>query len=104
MQLWLRRSELTIKTTVEAYLFGVVRRKALMMNRDSRRRLELIDEQINIGEAPGMSSFNEDPGERAESLDMRGRLQSAIDTLPSNFRAVLQLKLERDMTYEEIAS
>jgi RNA polymerase sigma-70 factor (ECF subfamily) len=81
--------------TALAYLLAVARNTYLTSKSRQKREVPLSDDLV----APGL-----DPGER---LDDQARLKvvlEALGALPEGERAALLLRVDHDLTYEEIAA
>jgi RNA polymerase sigma-70 factor (ECF subfamily) len=99
--LWADRARLVVTTTLERYLHGAVRNKAL-----NRLRHALVEERaavmlaVPVDEAPAESGLDE----AGEGDERATRLARAIAQLPARRRAVLLLRWQRGLSYQEIAS
>jgi RNA polymerase sigma-70 factor (ECF subfamily) len=91
---WLAREPIR-EGTVKAYLFAIARNLYRADRRASARVADLPDTM----HAPGPS-----PEERASARGELSRLLARLQTLPELDRAVLLMRAEDDMSYEEIAA
>jgi RNA polymerase sigma-70 factor, ECF subfamily len=95
VDLWKRRTNLVVETTIDAYLYAAVRNRALNHIRRESRQTELSDDTL-AANVP--SAFQE-----LEAQEINERIASAIESLPHRRRIVLLLRLEEGMSYAEIA-
>jgi len=96
LELWTRRSELSIDQSIAAYLFTAARNRALNHRKRERRIIDL---------APSDHPDEADPTARgeAELLDAL-ELQDAIAQLPARCRLIFTLNRHQDLSYTEIAT
>jgi RNA polymerase sigma-70 factor, ECF subfamily len=95
LTIWRKREEIQIDGTVDLYLFGAARNRALNYLRHQRveerfrtRVLERSDSHLALRE-----------GEILELLEV----QEAIDTLPTRCRLIFSMHHQQGQTYAEIA-
>jgi RNA polymerase sigma-70 factor (ECF subfamily) len=96
-ELWKRRRELSVSTSLKAYLRRATVNKSLNYIRDHRKvRFEeegRIDEQTSPPPA----------SQRVETAELQDLIDKAIDELPDRCRIIFILSRFEDMTYNEIA-
>jgi len=98
LQLWLKRSELTIHTSVKSYLFTAVRNQAL--NTLSKESTSWEDvERIPSAQIP---SANPVVGE-LEYKELQQEVDMLIDTLPEQRQIIFRLNRLEGLRYKEIA-
>jgi RNA polymerase sigma-70 factor (ECF subfamily) len=98
--LWAKRGEHSITTSVRAYLFSAARNRAL----NARKRLAV--ERRWVERAARGSELHATPGSPAEELEaaeLRQRIRSALASLPERCRMVMHLKWLADLRSREVA-
>lgn len=103
LALWQERSAWRITHTVESYLFGAVRNRALNRARGARRERRWAGEFLREDVPPAMSAPPLSPEASAVASDQNARIWHAIDALPERSRLVLVLRWQRQMSFDEIA-
>jgi len=68
-----------------------------------RRSLNDLGDDI-ISEIPETSIAFDNPAHGVESRELRSYLHQAIDTLDGNYRLLISLRYQNELSYEEIAS
>lgn len=99
IRLWGRRDEHDPSGSVRGLLFRTVRNLALNVQRDERRRRELLEEKY---EPPRRGA--ESPDEVLEATDLRHLLGQWMDELPDRQREALHLSRFEGLSHEEIAT
>lgn len=98
-EVWLRlikRGGLPEGASVRAYLAQTARSVVVdRFRRDPADGVELSEELVDGAMRPD---------ERVESLSVRERLRGAVRALPENWRSVVLLRIEAELTFEEIAA
>jgi RNA polymerase sigma-70 factor (ECF subfamily) len=85
------------------WFLTIVSRTALTRIRDgARRAAESLDAPGYDGGAP-LSERVADPGQDAEALERRLRIEQAMASLSDDHRAILALRVEGDLSYAQIA-
>lgn len=98
--LWADRSRLVVTSTLERYLHGAVRNKAL-----NRLRHMVVEERAAVQLAgPRDLSIDGDVDDSVIANDQAERLARAIAQLPERRREVLLLRWQRGLSYQEIAT
>jgi RNA polymerase sigma-70 factor (ECF subfamily) len=95
LTLWHKREELQITGTVDSYLFGAARNRALNYLRHERVTDRFRTSILERGEPHGSS----EEGEILEMLEVQG----AVETLPARCRLIFSLHHHHGLTYAEIA-
>jgi len=90
---WVHNSKIRTET-LKAYLFTISRNIYLQHQR--KRRHQAVLEDIHPDPAPG-------PEERAESQHQLQRVQGVLQALPECDRTAFVLRVQHDLSYEEIA-
>lgn len=93
---WQNRSQLSIRSTLRAYLYTAVRNRALNHHRHAARELAL-DAQ------PDPPVMQPDPHVALESSEIRARVRQAMQSLPPRNREVLELRWLHELSHKEIA-
>ena len=100
---WMALGEFREKAQFRTWLYRIVLN--LCLNRVPRLRRELNDltheELIDIPEA---TSFAGDPVASLEESELRKFLHHEIDQLPEQYRLLVSLRYQHELSYEEIAS
>jgi RNA polymerase sigma-70 factor (ECF subfamily) len=98
LQLWRRRADREVKGELGAFLHGATRRRALdVLRRTKRRTVPLEQSEQEAMAAPEVID------ERFMTLELEAALQRAIDALPPRPRQILQMRLQRQLSYRQIA-
>jgi RNA polymerase sigma-70 factor (ECF subfamily) len=85
------------------WFLTIVSRTALTRIRDgARRAAESLDAPGYDGAAP-LSERVADPGQDAEALERRLRIEQAMAALSDDHRVILALRVEGDLSYAQIA-
>ncbi len=96
-ELWRKRDQLTIKTSIAAYLRRAARNKALNHIRDQRMQFE--DEEHH----PHLESKFTSSIQQIEVQELQNLIHTAIEALPERCRMVFSLSRFEEMSYQEIA-
>lgn len=95
--MWRRRSKLDTEGSIKAYLYKVVRNKALNAIRNdslrSVRQSEYADEATDVV----------DPVDTVDATQLRGKLNAWIEALPERQREALMLSRFDGLSHSEIA-
>lgn len=102
-ELWVKKDQIHIHTSVPAYLRRMAVTRSLNYIRDSRKHqweeLDITSEALAV--LPGQQS---DILQQMEEAELRDRLDEAIKTLPEKCRIVFLLNRQEEMSYAEVAS
>ncbi|GAB5555049.1 MAG: RNA polymerase sigma-70 factor [Saprospiraceae bacterium] len=96
LRFWQKRDQITISTSVQAYL----RRMAINEALGHLRKKKVFEEEINNETMGGSTSGGEGQYLHGELKD---QVRAAVDQLPSRCRTVFQLSRYEEMSYKEIA-
>lgn len=98
LELWRRRTSLTVETSLQAYLYRATRNRALNHVRHERVETESIPylERESAIDSPA-------PREMAEK-EIRAAVQRAVAKLPDRCREVFGLSRNQGLKYSEIAN
>jgi len=99
VELWRKRSEIDIHTSLRAYLHRAAVNRALNYLKTSRRFV--FDEPERLVRTPDTSAVDIDTKEKQETLE--AQLHAAIDTLPEKCRVVFSLSRFEQLSHREIA-
>jgi RNA polymerase sigma-70 factor (ECF subfamily) len=97
--IWTRRATWSVHESVEAYLFGAVRNRAL--RRLARGRTEL---RWRRGANEPASSALGVPDRELERAEAEQLVRAAVAELPERSRMAITLRWQHQMTYPEIAA
>jgi RNA polymerase sigma factor (sigma-70 family) len=68
-----------------------------------RRSLNELGDDV-IAELPGTETAFDNPAHGLESRELRSYLHRAIDQLDENYRLLISLRYQNELSYEEIAT
>ena len=98
INIWDRRHQLSINSSVKAYLYTAIRNRAF-----NYIKLQLPKEQNKV-EIEHMALLEVDTSEEELSLmELHRQVSMAIDRLPKKCRTIFNLSKSAGMTYKEIA-
>lgn len=97
LRFWQKRKQITISTSVQAYL----RRMAINEALGHLRKKKVFEEEINQETMGGSTTGGEHQYLHGELQD---QVRAAVDRLPSRCRTVFQLSRYEEMSYKEIAT
>ena len=101
-ELWVKREQLNIHTSVPAYLRRMAVSRALNYIRDSKKhQWDELDASNEV--APGLSGETVSVIEHMEEAELKTRIEAAIDNLPEKCRITFLLSRREEMSYAEIA-
>jgi RNA polymerase sigma-70 factor, ECF subfamily len=103
VRVWERRDALAVRTTLRAYLFGAVRREALLHLRNASSRARLLDAAAVERLSPATGAAPLPPDEAAEAAELARRLDRAIADLPDRAREAFTLQRAHGLSQTEIA-
>lgn len=103
LSLWRRRKDLTIRSTVRAYLFGAARNESISHRERRKRQTEDIEVKRKAWERV-RSWSNPKPVDELERDELRDVIRESIAALPERRREVYILSRQHGLTYKEIAS
>jgi RNA polymerase sigma-70 factor, ECF subfamily len=101
-ELWVKRDQLQIHTSVPAYLRRMAISRTLNYIRDTRKHTW---EELDIAADHDSAFEANDPGviSKLEEAELRQRLDVAIEALPEKCRLVFLLNRQEEMSYAEVA-
>jgi RNA polymerase sigma-70 factor (ECF subfamily) len=97
VDLWRRRNDLKITTSVKAYLRTAARNKSLNYVRDQKMTFEDQEQHPNI------QSNQVSANDQLEADELQAIIDRAIDQLPERCRLVFSLSRFEELSYKEIA-
>lgn len=97
MDLWNKRKQLMIKTSLGAYLSKAISNKTLNHLRDNKIKLAPEDKILQMPSVGGSVQ------QSMESDELQIKIKAAIATLPERCRMVFVLSRYQQLTYSEIA-
>lgn len=95
INLWEKRSELDLSTSLKSYLFTSVNNRSLNVIRD-RRKFSSEEVPERAGEW--------DVSTQLEAMELEEKIRAAIDTLPERCREIFELNRFEGLKYSEIAT
>jgi RNA polymerase sigma-70 factor (ECF subfamily) len=96
LKLWERRERLSLSGSLQAYLYGAVYNECL--NNIRHQKVKVNHQQYVT------HTMKESEGEGGmELLDLKEKLQQALNELPEKCRTVFQMSRFEDLKYQEIA-
>lgn len=98
VKIWKNRNQLSVSTSLQAYLFAAVRNQSVDYLRRMCRVRYCTDEAL-----PQYASDHPDPESRLIAAEMEKRIEAAIESLPPQGRKVFRLNRDSGMKYHEIA-
>lgn len=98
IKIWQKGKDFDKLENKEAWVMSVTKNLAI----DKIRRNK-IRQHDNLEHAYKLADNINDPGQQVESKDMMDKIKNLIDTMPENYKAVLQLREIEEMSYKEIA-
>lgn len=97
LELWRKRDQLQVNTSLKAYLRRAAVNRSLNYIRDRKISFELDDSQAVI--ASGLPTI----GQQLEAEELQRYIDQAIDQLPERCRVVFVLSRFEQLSYAEIA-
>ena len=94
INLWEKRSEIDLTTSLKSYLFTSVNNRSLNVIRD-RKKFSSEEVPERAGEW--------DVSAEIESMELEEKIRGAIDALPEKCREIFELNRFDGLTYNEIA-
>lgn len=101
-ELWVKRDQINIHTSVTAYLRRMAVSRALNYIRDTKKYN--WDDLDNLSEIPSESAYQQpEVIQRLEEEELQKYLRSAIERLPEKCRIIFLLSRYDELSYAEIA-
>ena len=94
INLWEKRSELDLSSSLKSYLFTSVHNRSLNAIRDRKK--------FSSEEVPDVAG-EWDVSAQIESMELEGKIREAIDSLPEKCREIFELNRFEGLKYAEIA-
>lgn len=94
INLWEKRKELDLSTSLKSYLFTAVHNRSLNVIRDRKK--------FSSAEVPEVAG-EWDVSAQIESMELEGKIREAIDSLPEKCREIFELSRFEGLKYGEIA-
>lgn len=96
--LWEKREELNINTSIKSYLYTAVRNACLNTKKHLKVRMEYEKEYLYVNR-----SAQDESGMKLETKELRDQIETAISKLPEQCRQVFKLSRFEELKYREIA-
>ena len=100
--LWAKRADWTVTTSVRAYLLVAVRHRALNALRRAGRERAWAEEE-GRDDVRALHPFPTMPDQAVEAAEMREQLGRAIEALPARCQLAMQLRWREQMSHAGIA-
>jgi RNA polymerase sigma-70 factor (family 1) len=97
LQIWQKRTTLTITSSLRAYLFSAVRYTVFRYIRNGKGRTELLED---VEERMASATSHQ----LIEERELHLQVAQAIDALPDKCREVYKLSREEELSHKEIAT
>ncbi len=101
--LWARRGQWVVRTTVEAYLYAAVRNRACTLRRNAERRARhhavLARDAASVPRGPAVRGAHD----LVEERERHQLLEQALGAVPDRYRLVLVLRWQQQLGWVEIA-
>lgn len=94
INLWEKRNELDLSSSLKSYLFTSVHHRSLNVIRDRKK--------FSSEEVPEVAG-EWDVSAQIEAMELEGKIREAIDTLPEKCREIFELSRFEGLKYGEIA-
>ena len=101
--LWANRQSVTPRSTLDAYLFGAVRHRAISVYRQSKRHSRSNTPILAEGEFWGMGIPADAPDTVVASDNVRELMWRTIAELPARQREILMLRWQGELGWDAIA-
>ena len=101
-ELWVKRDQLHIHTSVPAYLRRMAVTRSLNYIRDSRKH-NWEELEPSAEQDPALASQEADVISKMEEVELKKRLDEAIEALPEKCRLVFLLSRQEEMSYAAVA-
>ncbi len=95
VNLWEKRNDIDLSTSLKSYLFTSVNNRSLNMIRDRKK--------FSSEEVPE-SAGDWDVSAQIESMELEEKIRGAIDSLPEKCREIFELNRFEGLKYSEIAN
>lgn len=102
-ELWVKRDQLQIHTSVHAYLRRMAVTRSLNHLRDSKKH-NWDELDVNLETAAGLTGKSASVLQHIEEQELKQRIDAAIQALPEKCRLVFLLSRQEEMSYAEIAA
>lgn len=102
LNLWRRREDRTLRTTLKAYLYGAARNESIKYRKHRRVRDRWQEE--NAQHRVRRTTNTVSPVEDAEHRQLKRAMEESVKALPERRREVYVLSRQHGLTYKEIAS
>lgn len=102
LNLWRRREDRTLRTTLKAYLYGAARNESIKYRKHRKVRDRWQEE--NAQNRAGRRTNAMSPVEDVEHRQLKGVMEESVKALPKRRREVYVLSRQHGLTYKEIAS
>lgn len=95
---WDKRNDLTIETSVKAYLYRMVRNSCLNVIKHEKVKQQHVAHELAVSEVS-----HESVSQKVHASELETKISEAMKTLPEQCRLVFQLSRFEDLKYQEIA-
>lgn len=98
IKIWKKGEDFNQLNNKEAWCMAVTRNLAIDKIRHNK-----IRQHENLDTVYDISSNIKTPEKQVESTDMMGKIKALINSMPENYKTVIQLREIEEMSYKEIA-
>ncbi|MBL7874168.1 MAG: RNA polymerase sigma-70 factor [Cyclobacteriaceae bacterium] len=95
---WDKRNDLTIETSVKAYLYRMVRNSCLNVIKHEKVKQQHVAHELAVSEVS-----HESVSQKVHATELEAKISEAMKTLPEQCRLVFQLSRFEELKYQEIA-
>lgn len=104
LAIWRAAGRYRPEAPFRAYLFRIASNLATShLRRRSYRAAASVDELLESGRETATSRPEDDPARSYEMDELRRRYEAALARLPAEWRVALELRVGRELSYQEIA-
>lgn len=99
LKLWEKRSNLTIHTSIKAFLYRSVYNESLNYHKHQKVKSSFQQHHVYVRG----NELDDDSSNRVQLKELEGQLRHALNKLPEGCRTIFQMSRFEDLKYREIA-
>lgn len=99
LKLWEKRSNLTIHTSIKAFLYRSVYNESLNYHKREKVKFTFLQHEVYTRG----NELDDDSSNRVQLKELEVQLQRALNKLPEGCRTIFQMSRFEDLKYREIA-